>query len=152
MSRSAFSLITSRLRRAISSCSGFIWPRPGKACCGSSASFFTQSRNCDTCTPRSCAACTYDTPRSLIRRTASSLNSRVNFRLSMTHLQLHQNTLTRCLRNRVQPRGAIQADISDHLRQERPSVLINVRCIPIEMLAPYHEPFLLDTKEVVDKV
>jgi type I restriction enzyme M protein len=26
------------------------------------------------------------------RRTASSLNSRVNFRLSMTHLQLHQNT------------------------------------------------------------
>jgi hypothetical protein len=26
----------------------------------------------------------------LIRRTASSLNSRVNFRLSMTHLQLHQ--------------------------------------------------------------
>src|SRR4029077_9921058 len=24
-----------------------------------------------------------------------------NFRLSMTHLQLHQNTLTRCLRNRV---------------------------------------------------
>jgi hypothetical protein len=30
------------------------------------------------------------------------LNSRVNFRLSMTHLQLHQNTLTRCLRNRVQ--------------------------------------------------
>jgi hypothetical protein len=24
------------------------------------------------------------------------------FRLSMTHLQLHQNTLTRCLRNRVQ--------------------------------------------------
>jgi hypothetical protein len=33
-----------------------------------------------------------DTPRSLIRRTASSLNSRVNFRLSMTHLQIHQNT------------------------------------------------------------
>jgi hypothetical protein len=29
---------------------------------------------------------------SLIRRIASSLNSRVNFRLSMTHLQLHQNT------------------------------------------------------------
>ena len=25
-------------------------------------------------------------------RTASSLNSRVNFRLSMTHLRLHQNT------------------------------------------------------------
>src|SRR5438105_8364652 len=64
MSRSAFSLVT----------------------------FFTQSRNCDTCTLRSCDACTYDTPRSLIRRTASSLNSRVNFRLSMTHLQLHQNT------------------------------------------------------------
>jgi hypothetical protein len=27
----------------------------------------------------------------LIRRTASSLNSRVNFRLSMTHLQLHHD-------------------------------------------------------------
>src|SRR5215475_14329372 len=41
---------------------------------------------------RSCDACAYDTPRSLIRRTASSLNSRVNFRLSMTHLRSHQNT------------------------------------------------------------
>ena len=41
------------------------------------------------------------TPRSLIRRTASSLNSRVNFRLSITHLQLHQNT-NRRLRNRGQ--------------------------------------------------
>jgi putative transposase len=34
-------------------------------------------------------ACAYDTPRSLIRRTASSLNSRVNFRLSMIHLRFH---------------------------------------------------------------
>ena len=58
MSRSAFSLVTSRLSRAISSCSGFIWPWPGNACCGSSANFFTQSRNCDTCTLRSCEACT----------------------------------------------------------------------------------------------
>src|SRR6266516_2308405 len=92
MSRSAFSLVTSRLRRAISSCSGFIWPWPGNACSGSSANFFTQSRNCDVCTLRSCDAWAYDTPRSLISRTASSLNSRVNFRLSMLHLQLHQNT------------------------------------------------------------
>jgi hypothetical protein len=37
----------SRLSRAISSCSGFIWPWPGKACCGSSANIFIQSRNCD---------------------------------------------------------------------------------------------------------
>jgi hypothetical protein len=36
------------------------------------------------------AACAYDTPRSWISRTASSLNSRVNFRLSMTHLLLHK--------------------------------------------------------------
>jgi hypothetical protein len=36
--------------------------------------------------------CAYDTPRSLISRTASSLNSRVNFRRSMTHLWFHQNT------------------------------------------------------------
>src|SRR5712664_1434571 len=35
-------------------------------------------------------ACAYDTPRSLISRTASSLNSRVNCRLSMTHLLLHK--------------------------------------------------------------
>src|SRR3974390_2171833 len=45
MSRSAFSFATSRLRRTISSCSGFIWPLPGKACCGSSENFFTQSRS-----------------------------------------------------------------------------------------------------------
>ena len=41
---------------------------------------------------RSRAACVYETPRSLISRTASSLNSRVNFRLSMTHLRFHKNT------------------------------------------------------------
>ena len=52
----------------------------------------SQLRSCVGCTPRSCAACTYETPRSLISRTASSLNSRVNFRLSMTHLQFHQST------------------------------------------------------------
>jgi hypothetical protein len=32
----------------------------------------------------------YETPRSLISRTASSLNSRVNCRLSMTHLLFHK--------------------------------------------------------------
>lgn len=31
-------------------------------------------------------------PRSLISRTASNLNSRVNFRLAMAHLRSHQNT------------------------------------------------------------
>src|ERR1700691_4489468 len=92
MSRSAFSLITSRLSRAISSCSGFIWPWPGNACCGSSANAFTQLRSCVGCTFRSADACTYETPRSLISRTASSLNSRVNLRLSMIHLRLHKNT------------------------------------------------------------
>src|SRR5712671_4227466 len=90
MSRSAFSLATSRLSCAISNCSGFIWPWPGNACCGSSASCFTQLRNCVGWTPRSSDACAYDTPRSLISRTASSLNSRVNCRLSMTHLLLHK--------------------------------------------------------------
>src|SRR6476660_6143982 len=38
----------------------------------------------------SSAACAYETPRSLISRTASSLNSRVNCLLSMTHLPLHK--------------------------------------------------------------
>src|SRR6267142_1094506 len=65
-------------------------PWPGNACCGSSASCFTQLRNCVGWTPRSSDACAYDTPRSLISRTASSLNSRVNCRLSMTHLLLHK--------------------------------------------------------------
>src|SRR6202161_4749651 len=90
MSRSAFNLITSRLSCAISSCSGFICPGPGKACCGSSPNALTQLRSCVGCTPRSADACAYDTPRSLIRRTASSLNSRVYCRLSMTHLLLHK--------------------------------------------------------------
>src|SRR3954451_4150994 len=35
-------------------------------------------------------ACAYDTPRCLISRTASSLNSRVNCLLSMTHLLFHK--------------------------------------------------------------
>ena len=50
---------------------------------------FTQLRNCDTCTLRSCEACANDMPRCWIGRTASSLNSRVNFRRSMTHLRFH---------------------------------------------------------------
>src|ERR1700684_4163364 len=90
MSRSAFNLITSRLSCAISSCSGFICPGPGKACCGSSPNALTQLRSCVGCTFRSADACAYDTPRSLISRTASSLNSRVNLRLSMTHLPFHE--------------------------------------------------------------
>ena len=69
MSRSALSLMTSRLSRVISNCSGFICPWPGNECCVSSANLFAQFRSCDTCTPRSVEACTYDTPRSLIRRT-----------------------------------------------------------------------------------
>ena len=53
---------------------------------------FTQLRSCVGCTFRSADACAYETPRSLISRTASSLNSRVNLRPSMTHLPSHQNT------------------------------------------------------------
>jgi hypothetical protein len=53
---------------------------------------FTQLRSTDARTPRSLAACAYETPRCVIRLTASSLNSRVNFRLSMTHLRFHQDT------------------------------------------------------------
>jgi hypothetical protein len=33
--------LASRVSRAISSRSGFIWPLPGKACCGSSDNFLT---------------------------------------------------------------------------------------------------------------
>src|SRR5262249_35896274 len=111
MSRSAFSLVTSRLSRAISSCSGFIWPCPGNACCGSSANAFTQLRSCVGWTPKSCAACIYDTPRSLISRTASSLNSRVNFRLSMTHLRLHQSE--------CRGRGRVQKNFAERVAEIR---------------------------------
>jgi len=46
ISRSAFSVATSRLSCAISKCSGFIWSWPVNACRGSSASCFPQLRNC----------------------------------------------------------------------------------------------------------
>src|SRR5438874_13798604 len=56
MSRSAFSLATSRLRRAISSCSGFIWPWPGKATWRRSAPRAIPSRSGRS--ERSLAICT----------------------------------------------------------------------------------------------
>ena len=51
--------------------------------------FHAYSEARDWMTLESCEACAYETPRSLTSRTASSLNSRVNFRLSMTHLRFH---------------------------------------------------------------
>ncbi len=45
---------------------------------------------------RSCEACAYEAPRSLISRAVSSLNSRVNFRLSVIYLRFHHDTLTWC--------------------------------------------------------
>src|SRR5215207_3435254 len=90
MSRSAFSLVTSRRSRSISNCSGFICPWPGKACTGSEPNSFTHLRNTFSWTPRSRPACATDTPRSLTSLTASTLNSRLNFRLCMTYLRLHE--------------------------------------------------------------
>src|SRR6476661_6159611 len=90
MSRSAFSLVTSRRSRSISNCSGFICPWPGKACTGLEPNSFTHLRSTFSWTPRSRPACATDTPRSLTSLTASTLNSRLNFRLCMTYLRLYE--------------------------------------------------------------
>src|SRR3984885_11532823 len=91
MSRSARSLAFSLRSRSISSCSGFSWPWPGKACIGSALSSFAQRRSMFSSISRSRAACATLTPRSRISRTASTLNSRANTRLPMGHLQLQQS-------------------------------------------------------------
>src|ERR1700727_13611 len=91
MSRSARSLAFSLRSRSISSCSGFSWPWPGKACIGSALSSFAQRRSMFSSIYTSRAACATLTPRSRISRTASTLNSRANTRLPMGHLQLQQS-------------------------------------------------------------
>jgi len=50
-------------------------------------------------------ACDTATPRSLISFTASSLNSRVNFRLSMTTSWFHKNTKLGVFKTRDRPKG-----------------------------------------------
>ncbi len=87
MSRSAFSFATSRGSRSISSCSGFTWPWPGNACDGSADNSRIHLRRTFSRTSRSRPACATETPRSLINRTASTLNSRENFRRCISILQ-----------------------------------------------------------------
>jgi hypothetical protein len=83
ISRSALSLATSRRRRSISCCSGFICPRPGKACTGPEDRSRIQRRNTLSATSRSRDACATATPRSRTSFTASTLNSRLNTRRCM---------------------------------------------------------------------
>src|SRR5690606_20245726 len=90
MSRSAFSFATSLRSRSISCCSGFICPWPGKACCGSPPASRTHLRSTFSWRSRSRAACATETPRSFTSLTASSLNSRLNFRLCIPTLQFRQ--------------------------------------------------------------
>ena len=106
MSHSAFSLATSRFRRAISSCSGFIWPcrETHVAVVGEALHPVAQLRGVYIQVLR-CLA--YDTPRSLIRRTASSLNSRVNSESRRSTSGSIETPQARCLRNRVRARFAI---------------------------------------------
>jgi hypothetical protein len=60
-------------------------------------------------TPRSRAACAAATPRSVTSFTASSLNSRVNFRLSIAHLRFHKTP------NSVSSKpGAAQIDLAEN--------------------------------------
>src|ERR1700729_534926 len=105
MSRSARSLAFSLRSRSISSCSGFSWPWPGKACIGSALSSFAQRRSMFSSISRSRAACAPLTPRSRISPTASTLNSRANTRLPMGHLQLQQSPFLGVHKTRSRPEG-----------------------------------------------
>jgi hypothetical protein len=91
MSRSAFSLATSRRSRSISCCSGFICPWQGKACRGPAVASRIHRRSTLSATSRSLAACTTETPRSRTNFTASSLNSRLNSRRFMLDLRSREN-------------------------------------------------------------
>ena len=83
-------LITSRLSRAISSCSGFIWPLAGKRVLRIVRKGLHRLRCRVGRIFRSSNPCAYETLQSLISRTASSLNLRANLRLSESHLRSDQ--------------------------------------------------------------
>src|ERR1700727_3045938 len=102
MSRSAFSLATSRLSRAISACSGFICPWPGKACDGSSANALTQLRSWVGCTPQVLRGLRITNPALLDQ--PNSLKLELTGKLPSLHdaPPAPSKHLTRCLRNRVQ--------------------------------------------------
>src|ERR1700690_1536767 len=104
MSRSALVRANSLRRRASSASSGFIWPRPGKACVLSAFASRTHLPITFAPMPRSLAACAAVMPRSVTSLTASTLNSRVNTLLvPIPHLRDHHYTLTRCLESRGKP-------------------------------------------------
>ena len=88
ISRSAFSLTTSRRRRSISSCSGFIWPWPGKACRVGAVLLHPLAQHV-LVDVQVAAGLRRRSPRSRPACTASILNSRLNFRLCI-HLRFHE--------------------------------------------------------------
>src|SRR5690606_31570424 len=112
MSRSAFSFATSLRSRSISSCSGFICPWPGKACCGSEANSRTHLRSTFSWRSRSRAACATATPRSFTNLTASSLNSRLNFLLCIPTLQFRQTPYLDVHETGSRPYGVLDGRIS----------------------------------------
>jgi hypothetical protein len=79
-------------------------PWPGKACCGSFRQLLHPVAQLRRMHAQVLRRLHIRYPPILIRHTTSSLKSRVNFRLSMTHLRSHQDT---CLRNQVQAKFII---------------------------------------------
>ncbi|TXN21260.1 hypothetical protein FV220_23270, partial [Methylobacterium sp. WL19] len=65
-------------------------------------------------------------PRSLISRTASTLNSRLNLRRCIPHLRFHYDTQTGCPRNRKQatPRKSTRSSI----RRPARSASLSAKC------------------------
>ncbi len=94
MSRSAFSLDTSRCRLRSSSCSSVSLPFPGKAAGRSAAAARTHRRSTVACIPRSLEACAALTPRFFSNSTASCLNSRLNFLSVTSFLKSHKRLIS----------------------------------------------------------
>lgn len=114
--------------RSISSCSGFICPWRGNACCGSVDRSRTHLRSTFSWTSRSRAAWATATPRSLINLTASSLNSRLNFLLCIPTLQFRQTPYLGVHETGSRPNGgsAPRSGLGDRAATER--VVSGSRC------------------------
>ena len=93
MSRSALSLATSFFRAAISASSRRCWPLPGTAVAGATVASRIHRRSTLSASSRSRHAWATVTPRSVTSFTASSLTSRLNFRLVISNLQFHGHDL-----------------------------------------------------------
>ncbi len=128
MSRSAFIRASLRRSRSISCCSGFIWPLPGNADWGSASASRTHLRSTFSCTSRSRAACATATPRSRTNLTASSLNSRLNFRRCIVTLWFRKHLILVSTKPAAaQNFRALSGAAENYRSKERAA---NVLCLP----------------------